>query len=728
MKGKFIKKLVAYALTVAMVAATPMTAFASEFADNFWYADGSDEDGGNHENDGGPSGTGTVTVSETATTNLSQYDIAKIEIDPSSVVLDLDKQKTETLKVKVKNTSGAEITGADAEAIYSQIEWTTSNYSIVRPKVVNSKGRQNCEITGYKGGYAVITAGINTSGTSGRDKEYDYVAKCLVMVKKTPKSISMKLPNNNELYAGHTYDLNDYVTFDEDAFDAVDFTVAVNATPAKFSSYVTWSKDGVLSVDKKLKKFKSGESITLDITATCKNATTVSTVVQGVKVTPGVPATGLSFDASSKTAAKEYDIAKKEYEGTGSNAKKKATPDLPAIKVTAKTASGTTTDDITWSTSDSKVVRILPVDDKTPMNGKTENLASPSNDRQIKFQGMSVGKATITATSTSGKTAKLNVKVTASLLYIESAEVEGGVTYTGKATPIVVKRVPAQNQSKLKIEGLKGKKGLKAKAAITPILTPDANVSKISGASGDSAKVTGLTVMSANKKESGAGSATISEVTIKQSNVKLFAKDGALRGNSHIIKDKKTENFNLGRTITYVANIEKATAPSDMVEAAKTVSWESSKETVAKVTGQGKIQIVGTGSAKITVASVEDMKIKKQSFTIKSTPKCEEIVLKSNLVTVDKAKLKKDKNVTINVKQQLPKKAADNITWYTIDENNEIVPMSDTANSPIVAAKTNNKKCTVTVKASAAANSVIRVVAVSSVDNRVQAEAKIVVK
>lgn len=691
MKGKFIKKLVAYALTVAMVAATPMTAFASEFADNFWVSDGVDE------HDPFETGTGTVSSTNTDTTVLQHVaNITGIVIKEkgadkatSSLVMDLSQGKTKTLVAEVQYAAGTEISDAQKKATEEKITWSSSNLEIVRP-AARWDDRATCSINAYKGGYASITASIDVDN----DGAADYLARVMVMVKKTPTAIYLNIPNN-KLYAGHTYDLMDYVTFGAaDEFDAVEFTMT--GLDAKKQKLVTFSKDGVIKLDKKIKD-KDGLKVTLtakvgDLTAEAKD----------VVLSEGVPVTGLKFEGNYKKPT--YDIADN-YDKT--TFKPLAKKQEKKLVVTVKTKSGTTTDDITWSSSDNRVVRVTSKVLKTEKNDN-----KPFTE--VTFEGLSVGKATVTATSTSGKSAKVNVTVTATLLAIESASIDNNVTYSGKTTPVEIVRVPKQNNDKLKITIPRGEKAVKGKAAITPIITPVADLVKIGA---DNKEIKGVVIEQAKApKGKSPIKATVDTFTVKQSDVKL---DKVVAGASSTDMNKQTVKMNSNRIVTYFATLD---AKHNNVPGVDAVSWTSSNEKVATV-DNGRINVIGEGSAKITVSSVyKNEKGKyatiKKAFTIKSTPKCEEIILKSDVVTVKEAKAGRTVKAVINIKQQSPKKAADPVKWYKYDTTTGEM-------TPIPASKAvTDKKCTLELNDTYKAGDVITVIAMAG---SAEVKAKVVV-
>ncbi len=710
MKGKFIKKLMAYALTAAMVVSTPMTAFASEFADNFWVSDGVDD---HDEADHGPNptGTGTVSSTNTNTTVLDQLTNVKgitikeknenNELTPTaSTVINLsDIPTTKTLVAEVQYEDGADITDEQKKAIEEKITWRSSNLEIVRP-AARQGSRATCPINAYKGGFASITASIDVDN----DGEADYMARVMVMVKKTVTAVHLNIPDN-KLYAGHTYDLMDYVSFGSpQEFDVVTFTYKFDGDEKKqklANKLVARSNDGTFKIDKKLKN-KDGLKVT--ITATANGISATADVV----LSEGYPVTKMVMDNKKPTYAIDEDYKKvgdewkllPNYDPNDPNNKENRK--ARTLKVTATTKSGKpTTDDITWSSSDNRIVRIIPQED----------------DKGVRFEGLAVGKATITATATSGKTAKVNVTVTAKLLQIKSATIKNNKTYSGKTTPIVIERVPKQNTDKLKvvIDKKDEKKVVKAKAGINPVITPANDL--VTKLNYDGKEITSVKVEPANKKL-GIPAETVKAFTVHQSDVELTDVKGVVfdkaSGKNKVTSvDKKTVNMNSNRMVTYFATVKDPTKAPGL----DAVSWTSSKETVATV-DDGRIKVIGDGSAKITVSSVyKNTKGKfatiKKSFTIKSTPKCEEIILKSNIVTVKEGA----KTATINIKQQSPKKANDTVKWYTYDEKTgEMKLQSDPKTAT-------NKKLTIATTGKRAGD-VITVIAMAG---SAEVEAKIVV-
>lgn len=714
MKGKFIKKLMAYALTAAMVVSTPMTAFASEFADNFWISHGDpEEDEANHGSN--PIGTGTVSSTNTDTEVLKDSSkVTGIELKLKGADKNLDL--TKALEMNLKDGNQIEL---EAEVQYSKdafegltddevknakdqmnkkIAWNSSNLEIIRPRV-HYGSRQDCTVTAYKGGIASMTASVDVDN----DGSTDFYARVMIIAKKTPTAIKWKISDGFELYANHTYDLTQFVEFGaDDEYDIVTFDVT-DITPDKKAKLVTWGSDGSM----KIGKVKNNDKMTAKITATVKDVkdkdgNDLSASVT-VNLTEGRPITKLSFVGDNKKPT--YDIADDWTGKTGEWKYKVTGKTLQVTLATKDVRTGATmadtTDDITWSTSDSRIVKITPSEDKT----------------SVSFAGLSAGKATITATATSGKKTSVNVTVTATLKDIEYARVEGGETWTGKTTPITIRRIPTQNNSKLKItiKDKDQKKVVKVKAGINPTIIPVNDiVTKLKHENG--VDITDVKIQSANKKDTFKTEVPVEKFTVKQSDVKIKGIAGAVNGTAYTIPSTKSISMNSNRVANFTAQLADGYTPNPS-NWADAVSWASSKETVATV-NNGRVNVVGDGSAKITASSVykdgTKYKVSKFAFTIKSTPKCEELVLKAGIVTV-----KAGKNATVNVKQQLPKKAADIVTWYTFNPN-------DGTLTEIGSGKDNkafNKKCTISGSGKSA-GSVVTVIA--RTPSGAEAQAKVI--
>lgn len=639
MKGKFIKKLVAYALTAAMVVSTPMTAFASEFADNFWVSDG------NEENDPSNSGTGTVTSTYTGTSVLKENadNIKGIKVTPSAAVLnDTNDYKLELKAEIVYDKEKEEPDAETKKKIEKHIEWSSSDLSIVRP-AARATDRTVCPIKGYNGGFATITASIDTNF----DGEADQLAVVNVMVQRPVTNIGWKWNNNDKLNAGHTYDLHDYINISPVGAYDDSITFTMSGLGSKDKKLATLNGDGVLTLAKNIKE---AETVTLSVQWGNGNKSDVS-----VSLDPGNPVKSLKI-VQTKDGLK-YDFKDNYKEENDKWKKEKQDPKDLTVTVTAKNG-GDTTDELEWTSSNPRVVKVIETDEAN----------------KVKFEGVSVGKATVTVKATNGKSAKANITVIATLKAINKASVKEDKTYTGKSTQIILETIPEEATQSEKFKVTIGDKsikvkGIKGKAGFTPIVIPGNDITKLSVGTTAGTVDNGLAIpkdaIKISGKDKNIAPCGVEAFTVYQSNVEVEHIRLAKVVNSRYI-EKTTERLNPDRTVQYMADAKGT--PMDAI------SWETSKEAVAKVDDTGKVQVVGEGSAKITVSSVyidSKSKIKqaKLSFTVKSTPKCEEIVFKADTVGVAAGK-----KAVIQIKQQLPKKAADPIAWYIVKDDGTLDP------------------------------------------------------
>lgn len=642
MKGKFIKKLTAYAMVAAMVVSTPVTASAAEFSDNFWMSDGTTESNPENNPDNEPTGTVSRTGTGTDSTVLKENEasIIGLAITPTSVVTEVGKE----VELKAQVLTDGEIAQEKLDEITRRIRWKSSDMWTVSVDAKTVNGMDKCTIKGKKGGFATVTAGLDMDN----DGELDYKASVKVMVKHQATSIAWK-QDKITVYQKHTLNLKDQIKVEpvDATVDDIVFTVKGSSKTA------TVSEDGVLTA-------KGLGTVT--VTATTNYGVTSKDLT--VTIEEGNPVKSIKI-----TGDKEVDF--------GKDKKYNATPTGTLTATIANMKSGENTDEIIWTSSDENIVTV-----KADSEDITKAITA-------KFTGVSVGKAKITATATSGKKATFNVTVKATLISIDEVIVDD--SWSGKTEVVTVKRTPAQNVDKLKITT--NNKLVKAK---------NYTITSAADLKAESIQVKVTATDSKTKM-----SATSDAVTVKQSNVKL--NDVTNKKTNKSVKTVKTQKANIGNNLTYNADVT-ATTPNDLNEALDVVSWVSSKESVATVEN-GKVKVVGVGSAKITASSVyldgSKYKVSKIQFTVKATPACEEIVLKSNTAAAEAGK-----KITINVKQQLPKKAADDITWYVngVKQTDKKIASS--------------KKLTYTIPTSASVGDTIAVLAVARNDMKVTAIAQ----
>lgn len=579
---------------------------------------------------GSESGTETGTVSTTDTNTTVLNENAASILGLAISPASVVMGQYETQTLEATVLTDGKIDDATMKQIISQIKWRSSNNSIVT--VDAKKESMNiCPINAKKGGFATVTAGLDLDN-DGTD---DYVARTRVMVKVAATGLEWNISADDHFYVKHTYDLHDFVTVTPaDATDDIAFGVKGSAKVA------TVSEDGILTV-KAVSKNAAENKLTLVAKISDKII-----AEKEVTVEAGSPVSKLTASNKGKV---EVDF--------NQNGKAVDAPEAN-ISVTAATKDGkATTDDIVWTSNNEKIATVDVSED----------------DTKAVVTGVAVGKAKITATATSGKKATFTVTVKATLISIDEVVVDD--SWSGKTEVVTVKRTPAQNTDKLKITT--DNKLVKAK---------NYTVTSAADLKAESIQVKVTATDSKTKK-----SATSAAVTIKQSDVKLT--NVMYRTDKTQLMNKKTVKANAGRQLVYNPVIDAAHA----TPGAEAVSWVSGKEAVATV-ADGKVKVVGDGTAKITASSVykdgNKYKTAKVTFTVKSAPKCEEIVLKSNTAAAAVGQ-----KVTIQVKAQLPKKAADTITWYV--NGNKVAASKDAT----------DKKLTYIVNANDAVDGKISVVA-----------------
>lgn len=706
MKGKFIKKLMAYALTAAMIVSTPMTAFATEFSDNFSVSDGVPGNG-NDQND-----TGTVSGTGTHTTPLEDSVWAKIKgvsIQPAGSI-SLAVEETTELTVSV---DAPDATADEMATIIRRMRWKTDAYEDSYPITIdaNIEDMSKCTVTAKHSGNAKVTVELY-----GPDEKV--LTSDAVSVYVTDDEIEEPIYDiewdpaieEDVFYAGHTYDLNSYLLVNGQPYysgnweSVLRITYATDADPKKQASITQYETpyDGNLeqmcgltvarslktdSTIKVIAKFANEDADNIfasyanDGNEEFNDINSWEPVEATVKIAKGIPATkvipsvkkaevdfGDLYDTDGQV---DLDLDAEAYYDDPTYGLCPAIP-FSVILEYRETAidDERAFDTVTFSPKNSSIARVV---NNPEWDGTDETDA-------FLIVGRNVGKTTITVTASNGKKANISVKVNATLKYIES---NGTIeTWSGKTTPVDVTRVPAQNTDKLKITVEPAyKKFIKVK---NQAIIPAANLKEYSEDGID----TTITVASSNKN-SLADPCDV-DVTVRQSDVVINEvrryldddEDGASIANPETFKYLEysiyddmdvvdgwyNDNDGLGNdnpNVWRAGYTGFGTWSEDMTseEAAESLSWTSSNPSVAVVNGGLVVAGGKPGTAKITVSSVgrsgNGYKTYKKSFKVKVTPVCNAITLKS----YDVANVA-GKNVKLSVKQLLPKKTIDNVEWF----------------------------------------------------------------
>lgn len=679
----FMKKFIAGALAAAMIISTPSTAFAADFAENFATVDDADTDDADGENldhtaviePDEPNATDTTTINE----KLGQVESLIIS---GSNKISLKKGKKTTLSATLFFTDG-KVDNATIAIMNKQIQWTSSNPDVVA--VDRDENNPNkCILHAYGAGTTTITAKlykVKYDENGNRKEEITESTPCYedsvtVTVREPQKDhFAWDIPKETKFYVKGTYCLSDYLKMNgsslasliedevlESASDVVTYAVNCSSKVATLSGdMLTVKGEGDITLCTILPDGTEGPSATITTDA-------------------GSPVKKMVASESNKV---ELDFGEKDEPNY--------TPTAD-VSVEGETNDGediaNTTDDIIWTSSNKSVARVEVID----------NPKNPRDKTKAKITAKGVGKATITARSTSGKTVKFSVTVKATLIRIEiPAQGSSEYAWSGKTEELVINRVPDKNKDKLKVTS--GDKRVKVKStAGSVMITPAADLKltndedKKSVGEGDD-KIewieVGITVENSDASAETTIKVRQSDVQIKKViDVSTIEEESSVEeesgvetesgGEDKVSTDKKAPDMNKQ---TIKAN------PDDMFEymavlddkhktpADGAVSWVSSNEKVATIS-DGVLEVVGPGTAKITVSSVYYEKAKKKysqskkTFTVKSAPICDKIEFKSTVAAYD---LSKKKAVTINIKQQLAekadnekvaKKASDTIDWY----------------------------------------------------------------
>lgn len=705
MKGKFIKKLMAYALAAAMVVSTPMTAFATEFSDNFSVSDGVPGNGNDQDNTGTVSGTGTDT-----TTLKDNWDsIAGIKIVETEPVT-LPEEETTELTAEVIYKDGVTLTDEVKEKINKKIRWkTTDNADYTITIDANIDNMTKCTVNAKKEGTAGVKAELNLD--NGTVYESDIVTVNVIgsnaEIPITSIDWDYDAIEENTFYAGHSYDLNEYLlvnglpyyTFAENWESVLRITYATDADPKKQAS-ITQQE-----VPEYLRDILGEQACGLTVSRSLKNDDTIKVYAKFAnedadnifasyandgendefnkinswkpieatfKIAKGVPSKHIvpSIRKATLDFGELYDNDGQEDYEVGEYYDDPVYGLCPATPFTVGLDQGTT-DTWTWTSKNSSIAGIV---DDPEYNDNIHML----------IVGRNVGKTTITVTASSGKKANVSVRVDATLKYIESV---GSIeTWSGKTTPVEVTRIPAQNTEKLKITSSDKKIKVKGQAIV-----PAANL-------GDD-QIDATITVSSYKKNSGVDSCDV-DVIVYQSDVTLtgveryidveesvpVAKPEKFKYLEGFYTDDDTyyewldNNDGLGndeQNVWRAGYIGIGDWADTMTEdtAAESLSWTSSNPAVASVNGGLVVAGGKPGTAKITVSSVgrsgNGYKTFKKSFNVKVTPVCEAIVLKSQEVANVAGK-----KVTLSVKQLLPKKTIDEVNWFVqeaIDADGNLV-------------------------------------------------------
>ena len=687
MKNSIIKKSLALVLTGAMAFSMPTTASASPITDAYDTVDGNDKntDTSTSTNTSTNTNTGTIKEGETEIPDAVkdiQLQVLGLALDKDEVAIDMSESTTDSLQARVlfdgydaagdaAEMEWAQVTLEQKKAIEDQIHWYSYDENVAT--VAAGEDKTKAVVTGTADGYTGVVAYIENDGIGYFDakgneiycpSEGDFVAYASVIVTQHADRAELTL---KDVYQKHTYNLKEYtnLVFGENSKPLYECTEDVIYSGLKITSTAAKSKqtkatlkdDGTL----KITKGNVGDTITFTMT-TSNGAKSEETVI----VRQDVPATGLEFEAGKKGT---LDL--------GSEEGKDWCKDL---RLKVKTANGTqTTDEITWTISDKKGTIAT-------ITG-SEAIVDNATYATVNAIGEQIGTVKITAKATSGKSASYTLAISATPA---TAEIYGSESvYTGQTTTLGAVLYGENGlvipQGKTKFKWSVAVTGNKANAKINSskgVLTPAVLLTKGSGKSKElmledtatvSATFSNSTAKIKNKKADNTATVRIEQSNV--SDVALTAQQVGTDGVSTlgtIASDATKANLKglfVGTSFDVV--------PTGNGQLGSIVWSTTGKGIIQNVNGEVPtytLTAAGNKTVKATYYTINEAK--KKATKVVKTFNIKNLVVRAEQLTFDKSAVvvnptKKATNVTLKIKAQAPKGAADKITWAVKAANDE---------------------------------------------------------
>ena len=472
------KKAMVWTLAASMLVATPLTASAAGLRGVYSTSDGWNDD--INDEDPYDSHTGTVTNTETSSDSgvleNNEAKIMGIALDKTHVNVEVGGQKetitaTVVIDGKLTNDAGEDATEEMLSLLVRKIKW----------EVLNPDGSINADTNKIlsifattKGDRSQITLNPRQGTKVGEDMivrakldgryYYDkngqkwelidnrtegFSEEATVSIKEYSKGLDfIDMPEN--VYAKHTLDLNDHIRRDpETANDTITWisenTSAATVTAAGVVTFKTAGKEGkIIAVGEKGAKaewefeveagqqaskieivdvetedaYKNNAKITADLqddgwnqSLTVRMSAKVNRIKEDAEGNPVAPGTKGYATESKELVEDSY------YWVVGENGE----PEQKQVEIT---------DDVTWTSNKPAIVSVD---------------AEGANGRYATITAKAVGTAAITAKASSGKSAKLNVTVKATLNGLEITT-ETDHLYSGQTLQMEFERDPEANR------------------------------------------------------------------------------------------------------------------------------------------------------------------------------------------------------------------------------------------------------------------------------------------
>ena len=712
MKKPMIKTL-AMTMAITMALSTPLTASAAGLADLYRTAAGNES--GNETSDrtinpGDPGGTsnsgtvgpGTINAPDVEGETDGKVTVMGIVLDQNAYEIPVGGKVVVSPTVLV-DTSTANISGrsttlsinADNIELYEEltvvvfdangramevpvydllkhVSWEVGKQEYVTYK---KEADNSLTLTGKSGGTTYVKATI-------RGKNYSYSATADVKVTAYTTSIKLKAPANN--FVKHQIKLENLIDkrLPKGANDAITWKVYETTKLGKNTSYAS-IKDDILTLKKATPE---GKSIT--VIATTEQGATGSV---SFEIGLGNPITKLVKGCDTK---QELTIKQSDPEP-----EKEISVKIDKVKDSTKG----TTDFITWTSKNPLIASVSP---KTATNEGTDN---PEFGKSLEatIKAHSVGKTTITATSTSGKKVNFTVTVKAPVEKITGIRVvdRGNTVYLGQKVQLEAIVEPANADPK-EIKKIK----------FALVNNDDKKYATVSAKGVVQANKKGIITegdKTVNVKATYKENRTASEVSWTQSD---FIKIAAGNIYDFALNPGVIPAFYVNQQTNLKITNEVLKDSHGLEPDAGMYIWATNKPKVVTVDQNGHIEAVAPGSANITATTyyMDGNKLKTVKKTTKVTVKqpVESIQLNKTDVTVNyNQTTNRDYSVTLKVSKRLPKNAdkKEVVRWKVISVNN------NTDNSTIEASGVKvNDKGKVTIPAKNPRGTVIKVQAQSA--------------
>lgn len=690
MKNSIIKKSLALVLTGAMAFSMPITASASPITDAYDTVDGNDK----NTDTSTSTSTSTSTNTKTGTIEIPeqvediQLNVLGITLDKNDVAIDMSESDTDTLQARVLFDSYDaegdaedmqwakvdEVTLEQKKAIEDQIHWYSYDNKIAT--VTAGDDKTKAVVKGVADGITTVVAYIENDGITYLDEkgkaimrptEGDFVAYATVTATQHADKAELTL---EDVYQKHTYDLKDYtnLVFGENSKPLYECTEDVIYSGLKISNTkttkATLKDDGTL----KITKGKVGDTISFTMT-TSNGAKSEATVT----VQQDVPVKSLIFvdDKGAKVTKGTLDLGKEDWY-----------KDL-TVKATTE-GDKKSTDKITWTISDKKGTIAVITDD----GAFDDNNVAWATVNAI---GAQIGNVKITAKATSGKSASFTLTISATPA---KAEIYGSeIVYTGQKTQfgavlygendLVIPQ--GKTTVKFKLDTVEGNKS-NAKISSKGLLTPAALLTNGSGKSKEVmtsavAKVSATFSNSTAKIKNKAAENT-ADVTIYQSDVKNVTLTAQQVGTDEkvsilgtIASDAKKADI---KGLFVGTSFDVVPTGEGQEEQLDSIVWSTTgKGIIQNVNGEIPTYTLTAGGNKTVKATYYSVNWdKKKATKVVKTFNIKNLVVRAEQLTFDKSAVvvnptTKATNVTLKIKAQAPKGAADKITWAVKAANDE---------------------------------------------------------